>query len=90
MRRLVGRSEFACLERMEHQRGGRAPIAVIGMALRVPGASTPERLWEHILARRDTLTRPGEDALRLLEADAVLGDVGRIIGRVPCEFYQGI
>ncbi len=40
------------------------PIANIGMALRAPGADSPERLWDHILAGRDTLTRPDSDALR--------------------------
>ncbi len=39
-------------------------IAVVGMALRVPGADTPERFWEHLLAGRDTLTRADADTLR--------------------------
>ena len=51
------------MERERPQEPGE-PIAIIGMALRAPGADTPERLWDHILAGRDTLTRPDSDALR--------------------------
>ena len=40
------------------------PVAIIGMALRVPGAETPERLWEQVLAKRDLLTRSDFDTLR--------------------------
>ena len=38
-------------------------IAVIGMALRVPGAETPERFWQNILAGRDSLTRSSPQEL---------------------------
>ena len=41
-----------------------SPIAVIGMALRAPGADTPEAFWDNILAGRDTFTRPTETQLR--------------------------
>jgi len=34
------------------------------MALRVPGADTPERLWQHILEGRDLITRADTDTLR--------------------------
>jgi acyl transferase domain-containing protein/NADPH:quinone reductase-like Zn-dependent oxidoreductase/acyl carrier protein len=40
------------------------PIAVIGMALRVPGATTPVRFWRNLVEGRDCLSRPSADALR--------------------------
>ena len=40
------------------------PIAVVGMALRVPGADTPARFWHNLLQDRDILTRPTADELR--------------------------
>jgi acyl transferase domain-containing protein len=40
------------------------PIAVIGMALRVPGATTPGRFWQNLVEGRDCLSRPSADALR--------------------------
>lgn len=40
------------------------PIAVIGMALRVPGATTPARLWHNLVRGRDCLTRLPAGALR--------------------------
>ena len=40
------------------------PIAVVGMALRVPGAVTPERLWRNIVDGRDSLTRFSAEELR--------------------------
>ncbi len=43
---------------------GAEPIAVVGMALRVPGANTPARFWRNILAGRDSLTRPSIQELR--------------------------
>ncbi|AZQ39733.1 amino acid adenylation domain-containing protein [Streptomyces cyaneochromogenes] len=35
---------------------GNQPVAVLGMACRFPGASTPEAFWELLLAGRDTVT----------------------------------
>ena len=46
------------------QQAGTQPIAVIGMALRVPGASTPEHFWQNLLVGRDSLTRTTRDELR--------------------------
>ena len=43
-----------------------APIAVVGMALRAPGAETPEQFWTNILDGVDTLTRPTDTQLRRL------------------------
>jgi phthiocerol/phenolphthiocerol synthesis type-I polyketide synthase E len=40
------------------------PIAVIGMALRVPGATTPARFWQSLIEGRDRLSRPSADTLR--------------------------
>ncbi len=40
------------------------PVAVVGMALRVPGANTVERFWQNILEGRDSLTRMTTDQLR--------------------------
>ena len=40
------------------------PIAVIGMALRVPGATTTARLWRNLVEGRDCLTRLSAAALR--------------------------
>ncbi|HEY8243739.1 MAG TPA: type I polyketide synthase, partial [Casimicrobiaceae bacterium] len=45
-------------------RGASAPIAVIGMSLRVPGASTPARFWRNLVEGRDCLSRPSDAALR--------------------------
>ncbi len=39
-------------------------IAVVGMALRVPGATTPEQFWRNIVGKVDSLTRTSVDALR--------------------------
>ncbi len=39
---------------MADRANGSEPIAVVGMALRVPGASTPEQFWRNILDGRDT------------------------------------
>ena len=41
-----------------------APIAVVGMALRVPGATTLARFWQNLITGRDCLTRPSAAALR--------------------------
>ena len=40
------------------------PIAVIGMGLRVPGATTPSRFWRNLLEGRDCLTRMSAAAMR--------------------------
>ncbi|MDF1861933.1 MAG: beta-ketoacyl synthase N-terminal-like domain-containing protein [Verrucomicrobiales bacterium] len=32
------------------------PIAIIGMSLRVPGANSPEQLWENFLSGTDSIT----------------------------------
>ena len=69
----------------------RAPIAVIGMALRVPGAHTPQRLWDHILAGRDTLTRPSRDKLRQMGyTKAHMADPTLVCARsvMLCHFTQ--
>ncbi|CAG0974770.1 phthiocerol/phenolphthiocerol synthesis type-I polyketide synthase C [Burkholderiales bacterium] len=42
-----------------------APIAVIGMSLRVPGATTLARFWRNLVEGRDCLSRPTAAALRL-------------------------
>ena len=41
-----------------------APIAVVGMALRVPGATTLARFWQNLVTGRDCLSRPSVAALR--------------------------
>jgi len=41
------------------------PVAVVGMALRVPGAGTPEKFWRNLLAAKDSLTRSTVSELRL-------------------------
>jgi len=40
------------------------PIAVVGMALRAPGAGTPEQFWHNIERGIDCLTRTPVDKLR--------------------------
>ena len=40
------------------------PIAVIGMSLRVPGATTIARFWRNVVEGRDCVSRPGAAALR--------------------------
>jgi len=40
------------------------PIAVVGMALRVPGATSLERYWRNLAEGRDCLARPSAAALR--------------------------
>jgi len=52
-------------QKMKTQRGGAEPIAVVGMALRVPGAVTPGQFWQNILDGKDSLTRSSIDELRL-------------------------
>ena len=47
------------------------PIAVIGMALRVPGATSTHRFWRNLVEGRDCLSRPSADALR----HAIVGNV---------------
>jgi acyl transferase domain-containing protein len=47
-------------------RDASAPIAVIGMSLRVPGANTPARFWRNLVEGRDSLSRPSIAALRRL------------------------
>ena len=32
------------------------PIAIIGMSLRVPGAKSPEQLWENLVSGTDSIT----------------------------------
>ena len=49
---------------MRDQRGRAEPIAVVGMALRVPGANTPQQFWRNIVKGKDSLTRPSIDELR--------------------------
>jgi phthiocerol/phenolphthiocerol synthesis type-I polyketide synthase E len=44
--------------------GGIAPIAVVGLALRVPGARTPEQLWHNLRAGVESITRFTPDELR--------------------------
>jgi amino acid adenylation domain-containing protein len=39
------------------QAKGREPIAIVGMALRVPGADTADAFWDIIKTGRDTVTR---------------------------------
>ncbi len=41
------------------------PIAIVGMALRVPGANSLEQFWLNILNNKDCLTRPSAEELRL-------------------------
>ena len=40
------------------------PIAVVGMALRVPGATSLDRYWRNLVEGRDCLARPTAAALR--------------------------
>ncbi len=49
---------------MTDQRNGPEPVAVIGMALRVPGANTPAQFWRNLLDGKDSLTRPTLAELR--------------------------
>lgn len=49
---------------MRDQLGGAEPIAVVGMALRVPGAVSIPQFWQNILTGTDTLTRPTLGELR--------------------------
>ena len=49
---------------MRDQLGGAEPIAVVGMALRVPGAVSVQQFWQNILTGTDTLTRSTLGELR--------------------------
>ena len=42
-------------------------IAVVGMACRYPGASSPKELWEDVLAQRRAFRRIPESRLRLAD-----------------------
>ena len=44
-------------------RGGKE-VAIVGMALRVPGAQTPEMFWHHVAKGTDCLTRLTVSELR--------------------------
>ncbi|MFE7764291.1 beta-ketoacyl synthase N-terminal-like domain-containing protein [Streptomyces sp. NPDC057438] len=67
-------------------------IAIVGMACRVPGADTPEELWENLLAGRDEMTAvtpeaaiaAGADATKVHRPDYVLGTHG--VGTTYKEF----
>lgn len=48
------------------------PVAVVGMALRVPGAATLERYWVNLVAARDCLTRRTDAELRARGASQAL------------------
>lgn len=37
------------------------PTVIVGLACRVPGASNPSKLWEHIAAQRDVQRKMPED-----------------------------
>lgn len=41
------------------------PSVIVGMACRVPGASTPSKLWENIAAQRDVQRKMPEDRLKI-------------------------
>ena len=43
---------------------GLEPIAIVGMALRVPGAEEPETLWRNLMAGVESITRLTEADLR--------------------------
>jgi acyl transferase domain-containing protein/NADPH:quinone reductase-like Zn-dependent oxidoreductase len=60
-----------------------APIAVVGMALRVPGASTPEQFWRNITDKLDTIARVSRDELRGLGVPDVLIDDPRFVPAKP-------
>ncbi len=49
------------------QSGG---IAVVGLALRFPGATTPEQFWQNLVAGRDTTTRFSDSQLAAAGVDA--------------------
>jgi acyl transferase domain-containing protein len=49
---------------MNQQLRDRSAIAVVGMALRVPGANTPERFWQNVISGEDCLTRFSTEDLR--------------------------
>lgn len=37
------------------------PTVIVGLACRVPGASNPSKLWDHIAAQRDVQRKMPED-----------------------------
>ncbi|TDD20286.1 non-ribosomal peptide synthetase/type I polyketide synthase [Nonomuraea diastatica] len=59
--------------------GPETPIAVIGVGLRFPGATTPDEFWENLRAGRDCTTgfgdRPRPDASPVVAVGGVLDDV---------------
>lgn len=44
-----------------------APLAIVGMACRYPGACTPAELWENVLAERRAFRRIPDERLRLAD-----------------------
>jgi len=65
------------------------PIALVGMALRLPGASTPEELWRNLREGRETISHfdPSE-----LEVPAAAGDPNFVCARglLDPECYEGL
>ena len=46
------------------EQGEEHPITIIGMALRVPGAVTPQQFWHNVLEGRDSITHFAAQELR--------------------------
>ncbi|TDE57746.1 amino acid adenylation domain-containing protein [Nonomuraea mesophila] len=73
--------------------GPGAPIAVIGVGLRFPGATTPDEFWENLRAGKDCTTKFGDrlrpDASPVVAVGGVLDDVmsfdPRFFGMSPHE-----
>ena len=65
---------------------GEFDIAIIGMALRVPGAQTPEQFWENLRAGVESIEQLDDEQLAEMEAKyahpltRTIGDIARKVG----------
>ncbi|MFX9077369.1 beta-ketoacyl synthase N-terminal-like domain-containing protein, partial [Acinetobacter baumannii] len=60
--------------------GGDRAIAVVGFALRFPDADDADGFWANLLAGRDSVRRPGREALLAMGLPATLVDDPDYVG----------
>lgn len=61
----------------------REPVAIVGMAVRVPGARTLEQFWSHLEAGRDCLDRPSQGQLERAGVKSETISNPAFVGSIP-------